>query len=315
MSKPARFWIGTLNFKNCTLDDFIDFGVPDFDIPQVRYSICQLEYAVREGTGFNDAGNLHWQMYLELHKPQRLSFMRSLLPGAHWEIRMGSQSDAIAYCSKQETRIDGPFETGVPSKGQGSRSDLSDIKRDLDNNAPEEQIADKYFSQWVRYHKSFEEYRLLKHPPLDKPEYELLDFNTEQLGCLSLPTEDRVFFLYGPSGTGKTSFALAHFRNPLKVNDLDDLLAFRPNIHDGIVFDDLSFIRSPPELAIHLTDFECRQTIRCRYHNISMPARFPRIFVHNDVNALYSRYASPDQLAAITRRVQFVKIEEKLFTE
>ncbi|QDJ95255.1 replication-associated protein [Capybara virus 24_cap1_1774] len=49
------------------------------------------------------------------------------MPEAHWESANGSAEDNIKYCSKEETRIGGPYIFGTPSK-QGRRSDLLDLR-------------------------------------------------------------------------------------------------------------------------------------------------------------------------------------------
>lgn len=42
----------------------------------------------------------HYQGYLELKQPRRLTFVKTLLPTAHWEIRRGSKEQAANYCLK-----------------------------------------------------------------------------------------------------------------------------------------------------------------------------------------------------------------------
>ena len=52
---------------------------------------------------------------------KRLSGVKELTgTAAHWEPRRGTHQQAAAYCSKEETRIDGPWEVGTPPV-QGKR--------------------------------------------------------------------------------------------------------------------------------------------------------------------------------------------------
>lgn len=303
--KRNAYWVFTFNLSRYTLDEFLEGGLPDFELfaDSVQYAIYQLE--------IGEEGNVHYQGYVELKvgHSKTLKGMRKLLPGAHLEIRRGTQAEAIAYCSKEDSRIEGPFTYGTPRPGQGSRSDLLAVKALLDLDTNDKQIADEHFGSWVRYHKSFDEYRALSKPPVDTTPYSLADFNWPPLSL------DRSCFLYGPPGTGKTSFALAHFRTPLKVNDIDDLLTFRPGFHDGIVFDDFSLRPLQPETAVHLVDTECRQTLRCRYHNVTLPEKTPRIFIHNEEYALKPKGLTPYQEQAILRRVNLYPVTETLFTE
>lgn len=66
---------------------------------------------------------LHWQGYAVFNNPKSLVGVRKLLPGAHWESRIGTHEQARAYCTKQESRVTDPVERGEPPC-QGSRSDL-----------------------------------------------------------------------------------------------------------------------------------------------------------------------------------------------
>jgi len=123
--------------------------------------------------------------------------------------------------------------------------------------------------------------------------------------------------LTGPSATGKTTFALAHFQNPMLVSDIDQLKEYRPGWHDGIVFDDMSFHHIPPEKVIYLVDQDYERTIRCRHTNAVIPAHTAKIFTHNVENPFYKldgpMAATPLQAAAIDRRVEYYRVPLPLF--
>ena len=75
-------------------------------------------------------GTEHYQLYVELSKKQRLSYMKKINSKAHWEIARGTQKQCIDYVTKEETRIEEPFECGTKMRtnADGStkraRSDL-----------------------------------------------------------------------------------------------------------------------------------------------------------------------------------------------
>lgn len=90
------YWLGTLPEEAF---------VPICPLPLgVQYLRGQLE--IGSNTGFR-----HWQLLLVLSRKQRLSFVKTLLPGGHWELSRSSA--ATDYVWKEETRVDGTqFEFG-----------------------------------------------------------------------------------------------------------------------------------------------------------------------------------------------------------
>jgi len=130
-------------------------------------------------------------------------------------------------------------------------------------------------------------------------------------------TQGKSIFIRGGSGLGKTHFALAHFAHPLLVSDLDDLKKFNAHLHDGIVFDDMSFLHIPPEKVIHLVDQDFQRSIRCRHSNVTIPANTAKIFTHNDANPFFSDQGhyppSPEQKIAIMRRLDCYNVPYSLF--
>ena len=93
----------------------------------------------------------------------------------------------------------------------------------------------------------------------------------------------------GPSGIGKTSWALANAPAPfLLVSDQDDLKGFDVHRHKSIVFDELRCNGTivdgrvkgqwPLQSQIKLCTYDTPVTIRCRFINGHIPARVPKIF-------------------------------------
>lgn len=78
----------------------------------VVYAVWQLERG--------EHGTLHYQGYVEFKESKRLAGVKKALGGnPHVEPRRGSQAQAIAYCSKEGTRVLGPWRFGEPSGDAG----------------------------------------------------------------------------------------------------------------------------------------------------------------------------------------------------
>lgn len=121
----------------------------------------------------------------------------------------------------------------------------------------------------------------------------------------------RTIILHGESGCGKTMWALAQFESALLVTHIDQLRSFDPNLHDGIVFDDMSFLHCPMEFGIHLLDWDLPRQIHCRYAAATIPANTRKIFTTNvpDGNIFPNFYQKQ-----IQRRItKSVKVESNLF--
>lgn len=89
----------------------------------MRYACWQMENGSK-------SGYIHIQGYVELTKPQRLSWLKKSLnrDDIHCEPRKGTRDQARAYCMKEDTRVEGPWEEGTWEQGgQGHRTDLDDI--------------------------------------------------------------------------------------------------------------------------------------------------------------------------------------------
>lgn len=147
MSGRARNFICTYYGD---ISQFKEYLTKDNDL---KYCIYQLEKCP-------STARLHVQGYLEYGKPMRVGRIKRLLPGVHLEMREGTRHQAITYCSKEETRVEGPFEHG--ERGviqQGKRKDLDEIREAILNGRSDLEIAEMNFSAFCRYHKSFKMFR------------------------------------------------------------------------------------------------------------------------------------------------------------
>lgn len=88
-----------------TINNPDDSDLLSLQSDRIQYSIYQVEKG-KEGT-------VHIQGYVELKQASRLTGIKKLFPRAHIERRLGTQQQAIEYCSKEDTRIEGPFEYGT----------------------------------------------------------------------------------------------------------------------------------------------------------------------------------------------------------
>lgn len=153
----------------------------DLDKLQARYCVYQ------EELGAN--GTMHLQGYLEFNKVVRMSWIKDKLneDTIHLEKAMGTPQQCRDYCTKEDTRIGGPYEFGEIGKGSGSRNDIIKLRdaimsgkrgRDLFLDDETCVAATKYAKGTQNMVEAF----------TDLPERDQV----------------KVTFHYGPPGTGKT---------------------------------------------------------------------------------------------------------------
>lgn len=154
------------------------------------YAVWQLELSeanVRSG-GLQH----HWQGYAEFDKAMRFTTLHTYdgLEQAHFEPRKGTQAQAITYCQKEDTRIEGPWEWGV-KKEQGQRTDLEEMRRDLDGGKTLAVVARAHFPVWIKYPSAVKSYQALQAKDRDQ-----------------LP---EVYIILGSTRTGKSRLARSMF--------------------------------------------------------------------------------------------------------
>lgn len=119
--------------------------------------------------------------------------------------------------------------------------------------------------------------------------------------------------VFGVTGLGKT-YTLYHTlkaagRHVLMVRHLEELYMF--DDHTDIIFDDISFEHTRPELLIHLCDRDFPAPIRILRQVIKIPETVNKWFTHNNSCAYEPILASIEQLAAINRRLNIVEVHSR----
>jgi len=213
----------------------------------------------------------HLQCKITWRVGKRWAQMQKLMDPIHFEV---SKSLCFAYCAKLGSELliehDG--------RKQGNRSDLQKCLDSAAAGASTRELFTDFGPTMVRYQAGIERAKtaLKEHEQLAS--YTLADFGAWE------PFTDwsQSIVLLGPSNTGKTEFALAHFKNPKLVTDIDELLDFDPGEHDGIVFDDMDFNSQSRNAQIAIVDQSMPRAIRCRYRSPVIPRGTKKIFTCNN---------------------------------
>lgn len=154
MSQRFRYWVFTWNNYP---DNYATIISEQFNNGTFKYVCYQREVGGETGTP-------HVQGYVECTKQYRLSTCQQWFR-AYWEPRKGTADQAIAYCSKTATRIEGtsPITLGEPS-GQGKRTDILEAKRLLDEGGSLTDVAEEHFGVFLKFQKGLMAYQLLHAP-------------------------------------------------------------------------------------------------------------------------------------------------------
>lgn len=222
------------------------------------------EYIV--GKELHASGKVHWHAYAKYANIIDTTDVRFFdCEGVHPNIINKPGKGWITYCTKEREWKSNFYENSpyqvamqLESLEECVSHLMTKVPRDLCLNMAQIEYA------FTKLHKPKEEERPLMNFSVP--------FFTEF---------ERAIIIEGESGWGKTQFALRCFARPLLVRAIEDLRELRPNEHDGVVFDDMSFTHWPRQTQIHLVDIECHSSLPARYRNVRLPARMPRIFTCN----------------------------------
>ncbi len=142
-------------------------------------------------------GRRHFQGHIQFINKKRMNGVKKIFECnkiALFSCR-GSIEHNINYCSK-----DGKYNKLGIFIQQGIRTDFEDMKKMLDDGATLEELAKKYFSQFIMYGNGLRQYKKLCDQRRSK-KFRLLDV---ELVC-------------GPTNTNKTRNALEKYPNAFKI--------------------------------------------------------------------------------------------------
>jgi len=212
---PMKYWMFTTN--NPTEED-----VPPNVWPDVEYVVWQHEQG--------EQGTEHLQGYVVFVGKKRLQWIKNnCCARSHFEPRNGAHEQAVAYCTKEDSRIagdgHGPWTWGsdanIPKK-KGERTDLKRVYDKLTAGASEVEIMNDpdLFPVWARYYRAIERFELLNQPKRN------------------WITFTQVY--WGTSGCGKTR--RAHYEASLKA--------------DGTVGEPYYVLRKPQGSAVYWDGYQ-----------------------------------------------------------
>ena len=185
----VRNWIGTLNGIDASFDaegylrTMVERGL-------AKYAVGQLERG-------SESGRLHLQYFVQMERSRRLAHMRSVIcDRSHWEPMYGSVAQARAYATKDDTRVEGPWEFGLMSS-VGKRRGLEEAVDCVKAGMSLSKVAEEFSLAWVAHGRGLTSLRQqLK-----------LDADRRSFG----PEGPEVWVLWGPSGTRKSRFVAARW--------------------------------------------------------------------------------------------------------
>lgn len=156
----SKFWLFTWN--NPTADQLNTDGFKQYLLGlEVERGIWQLEKGLEGGTP-------HLQGYVEFSKSKSFNTVRNIFRNNHVEARAGTREQAHQYCSKVDTRQDGPWGFGEWHFTQpGKRSDLTQFVKAIQDGKTNKELVELHPATYLRYSQHAERVRVAIIPPRD----------------------------------------------------------------------------------------------------------------------------------------------------
>jgi len=238
-----------------------------------------------------EQGTPHYQGYIVLKRASRFPAVKRLLgsESAHLDVARGTQSECVAYVTKEDTRVEGPYwypdEATVRGTAQGTRSDLKRaceqvLAGDLDDKLDP--------VTYCRAYRGLAALRAAHNPPIMRP----------------LVT---VLCIFGPPGIGKST----------AVWEYAEKLPYKPCItesgtiwFDGYAGQETLFLDDFKGLIpIHVFNSICdRFPYLAPYKGGFVAARWTHVIIVTNVkpDSWYAKFGQrADEVEAVYRRVGY----------
>lgn len=227
-------------------------------VPTEHFSITpqnSLKYVIYQLERCPTTQRLHWQGYIKFHKCVSLQFIKQhfpILEGAHLERRRGTDTEAIDYCSKEDTRELGPWVIGDTATHQGQRSDLASYAEAVRRHARSgitwkaacRLLAEEFPATHMRFRQHgqglFQDSQVEMEPEPLEEEREWQQQLLEELR--GEPHKRKIIWFCGPEGgEGKSTMALhlvtQHDAIMLSGRNQDMAHAYKNNPARIVIFD------------------------------------------------------------------------------
>jgi len=275
-----------------------------------EYLVYQLEQAP-------DTGTKHHQGFVIFKQRQRLTSLKKLNKRIHWkpcDNKRGGVPGAIKYCTKEETRLEGPFEFGTRpaiQQTKGKRNDILLLRDAIrDEQADDRQLFtnDNTAIVMARYPQLATRIRFAFD----------IDQRTEQTYAL-------VF--WGLPRTGKTTAAidyckergLTYYTPPQKQNDDNNLWWDGYQQQNVVIINEMSGAYMKPSLYLQLID-KSACPLPCKGGTVSFNSRLI-IFTSNQKPSTWwsEQVLAQPQYAGVKRRLMeplcYTRFFDKVFEE
>jgi len=191
----------------CTL-----YKLADFD-PQKIVNHKSFQYLVYQKEKCPETQREHYQVFIQFTRTIRGKTVQELCgdTSCHLDSRTDYPDKAAAYCQKEDTRIDGPWEFGeFKSRKPGKRNDLVSVRNKIREKRKYSEIMDDddLVEACAKYPK-FVEKVFFSVKRQKEPQIELYEWEKQVLELLRAPPVHRRIIWIWSSGvnTGKTTFA------------------------------------------------------------------------------------------------------------
>ena len=248
-----------------------------------------------------EAGQFHFQFVCGFSGAKTLANAMKTLNNFTLQATQNTAA-MVMYCTDEKKRI---VNTEVITAGEipvrygKAREEIIKTACQLSNfNEAMKYIEDKDIEYYVQHKGQLTRYFSEKFDQADTVNYSINEFNIK---AIPIPANKALLFI-GATGIGKTQFALAHFKSPIKITNNEDYGRIGSDT-DGIILDDLNFSQWSAMTMLHLCDVESPYTMNIKYGSARIPAGMKRIFIVNDEELFWPKDIHPETKKAIERRI------------
>ncbi len=227
----------------------------------------------------------HYQAFVQFKQRKRQTGVVKIFPSGQWRVEAakGTLEKNQTYCNKTESRIGSFLKFGEPVIA-GKTTELTAIKNKIDDGCQIRDLWENHWDAMVRHSKGVKEGMRVLQAVEVEADYDMKEFGAWK----SIDDWSTSHIFAGPTGIGKTQFALAHFKKPMLISHIDQLGIIDWANCDGLVFDDMHFEgnadgkgRWSTSSQIHLVDIDMKRAINIKYGYAEIPAHTKKIFTTN----------------------------------